>query len=82
MGIGLPKGMSREDCYVAGMADGEELERRRHREAKVRDREWAKWLAGRIQMGVCALVGGWCVVHNTEDNPGHAFEKGGLSTLD
>jgi len=79
MGIGLPKGMSRDDAYITGVADGEE---RALRQLKVHDLEWAKWLAGRIQMGVCALVGGWCVVHNTEDNPGHAFEKGGLSTLD
>jgi hypothetical protein len=76
MGIGLP---TREECYADGVADGRETERR---EAKTRDLEWAKWLAGRIAEGKCALVGGWCVVHNTEDNPGHAFEKGGLSTLD
>jgi len=62
------------DAYAAGYNAG--------RQARHRDREWAQWLAGRIAQGKCALVAGWCVVHDTEDNPGHAYERGNLSTLD
>jgi hypothetical protein len=79
MGIGLPRGLNRDDAYIQGIADGEEFERRK---AKVRNLEYGKWIAGRVQTGLCAIVGGWCVTHNTESNPGHSFDHGGVATLD
>lgn len=39
-------------------------------------------LAQRIADRECAILGGWCLTHNEEDNPGHAFNEGRLSTLD
>lgn len=49
---------------------------------QLEERRRGEGLAANIAAGQCAIVGGWCLLHNLADDPGHAYSTGRVGTLD